>query len=45
MNAASVSRNSGSFHLGFENKLVVRFSGGALSQIFAERPDQIASRT
>jgi len=30
MNAACVSSNSGSFHLGFDNELVTRFADGAL---------------
>ncbi len=30
MNVASVIRNSGSFHLGFNNELVVRFPDGTL---------------
>jgi hypothetical protein len=41
MNVASVIRNSGSFHLGFNNELVAQFPNGARRrQLLKNVPDR-----
>ncbi len=46
MNVASVSRNSGSFHLGFDNELVARFPDRALRrQLLRGESDRLAFPT